>query len=108
MAGSRTPATQRKESSRPSQSGDEFQQAMAELHVAAMAMNKLTSTLEPLAEHVPALISMAHAWKTGEAVSRTAKLAGAAVKWIGGVAIGLAAIWAVAHMKWLALLGAQS
>lgn len=85
----------------------DLREASAELRAAAEAMNNLSGTLQPLTEHVPALISMANTWKAGEAVGRTARIMGGFVKWAGGVAIGVAAIWAVLHMKFLALLGNQ-
>lgn len=86
----------------------DIQAAASELRLAAEAMNNLSKTLEPLVLHVPALVSMANAWKTGEAVSRTARIAGSAIKWAGGVAISLAALWALFHARWLALLGVQA
>lgn len=85
----------------------DLREASAELRAAAEAMNNLSGTLQPLSEHVPALISMANTWKAGEAVGRTARIMGGFVKWAGGVAIGLAALWAVIHLKFLALLGNQ-
>jgi len=96
---------------RPSQEAntlhDDLREASAELRSAAEAMKSLSGALQPLAEHVPALIMMANAWKAGEAVGRTARIMGGFVKWAGGVAIGLAALWAVVHLKFLALLGNQ-
>jgi len=86
---------------------DDLREATAELRSAAEAMKSLSGALQPLAEHVPALIMMANAWKAGEAVGRTAGLMTRILRWAAGVGISIAVIWALVHHKFLAILGNQ-
>lgn len=86
---------------------NDIQAAASELRRAAEAMNNLSQTLQPLAAHVPTIVEMANAWKTGQAVGRTAKMVGGAIKWAGGIPLALALLWAGFHAKWLAALGVQ-
>jgi len=86
---------------------EDFREVANDLRLAAKSMNDLTKTLQPLAEHVPVIVEMAHAWEAGKAVGQTARIAGSFIRWIGGIAFAIAAIWAVYHAKWLALLGNQ-
>lgn len=85
---------------------------------AASAMNHLASTLQPLADRAPDIIEMVSAWNTtkagvgalgrvGHFATGFVKSLGKFVRWVGGVAIGVAAIWAVTHAQWLALLGGK-
>jgi hypothetical protein len=69
------------------------------------AVNRLSTTIEPVAEHLPALIEVAHAWNTGKAVGRTARMIGAFLKWLGGVAVSLAAIYLILHSKFADVVG---
>lgn len=74
------------------------------------AMQRLADALEPLSEHVPVLIEIAKTWNaaatTGRTIGRGASMVAATSKGLAGIAIAVAAIWAIMHQKWDALLGA--
>lgn len=74
------------------------------------AMKRLADALEPLTEHVPVLVEIAKTWNaaatTGRTIGHGATLVSDFGKWLGGVVLGLALIWALIHQKWEALLGA--
>ena len=49
---------------------EDFREVANDLRLAAKSMNDLTKTLQPLAEHVPVIVEMAHAWEAGKAVGQ--------------------------------------
>jgi len=86
---------------------DDAQAAHEDMRELISTLRELTMVLQPLAEHVPTLVDVAKAWNTGATIGRTARFAGGLVKWLGSVAIGVAALWAAFHLKYMALLGNQ-
>ena len=45
--------------------------------------------------------------RVGHFATGFVKSLGTFVRWVGGVALGIAAIWAMTHEQWLALLGGK-
>ena len=76
-----------------------------DLREAARAMNSLTATLAPVAEHVPALLEMVAAWNTGKAVTRTVGIAESFISRLSKVAIAVAVLLAAWKLDIKSLLG---
>ena len=74
------------------------------------AMKRLAEALEPLTAHVPVLVEIAKTWNaaatTGRTIGHGATMLSGFGKWLGGMVMTLALIWALIHQKWEALLGA--
>lgn len=78
-----------------------------DLREAANAMNSLTATLAPVAEHVPALLEMVAAWNTGKAVTRTVGVMETLISRASKFAIAIAVIVAAWKLDLKSLLGIQ-
>lgn len=63
------------------------------------AVQHLSRTIEPVAEHLPALVEVAKIWQTGKAVGRTARVLGSFFKWLAGVAVSVVIVYLVVHHR---------
>jgi len=74
------------------------------------ALRLLCDKLEPLTAHVPVLIEMSKTWSaaatTGKTIGRFGMAMSAFGKWVTGVALGVAGVWALLHGRWSVLIEA--
>lgn len=77
----------------------------ADMKKLTAAVDRLSTTIEPVAEHMPALVEVAKIWNTSKAVGRTARVVAGFLKWLAGVAVSVAAIYLLFHNKFSDLLG---
>ena len=73
-------------------------------------LKDICAKLEPIDQmqaDIAATKEIVEAWGAVKTFARFIRLFGSVIKWVGGVAIGAAAIWAATHAKWLALLSNQ-
>lgn len=79
-------------------------QSHQDINQLASAVRKLADTLEPVVEHVPALVEIAQAWNagksTGRAMGRVGMITAAVSKWISAVGMAIAVIWFILHSQW--------
>lgn len=69
------------------------------------AVDRLSQVIEPVAEHMPALVEVALIWNTGKAVGKTARVVAAIFKWLSGVAVSIAAVYLLFHARYGELVG---
>lgn len=83
-------------------------EAHADMQALITTMGRLATALEPLAEHVPALVEIALTWNAGKHAGKTIGKVGrfseTALKWAVSVAVSFSIISLAFHMKWQDIL----